>query len=215
MAAHTQRSIYSTWLSRGQNRYGADAYHRRHLANTIESSVWGCDAALCRITLTTSCFVCYRLHLQCRTLLTNWDCGLGLGLGLLSLMSCSAFSSIPCVIVHWLQCKQSSKYSSNCWIMCTSHDRLNCSVAVDKVMASVWVMLHTRVKFHSPTTPQSTCTDRSTQLLACHATTAPSQPRPLPTVARVATRSHPQLTRPLPWHRQTLPIFIYRFRVQE
>jgi len=30
----------------------------------------------------------------------------------------------------------------------------------------------------------------------CRATTAPSQPRPLPTVARVVTRSQPQLRRP-------------------
>jgi len=40
---------------------------------------------------------------------------------------------------------------------------------------------------------------------AWRATTAPSQPRPLPTVASVATRSQPQLgahiRRALPWHR--------------
>ena len=55
------RSIYSKQLSKVQNRYGADAdggaYWRR-LANAIETSVCGGDAALCQITVTTCYYYC-------------------------------------------------------------------------------------------------------------------------------------------------------------
>ena len=56
--------IYSKRLSTGQNRYGANTdggAHWRHLANTIEPSVCGGDAALCQTALTT----CYRQGLRC------------------------------------------------------------------------------------------------------------------------------------------------------
>jgi len=52
--------MWSKWLSRGQNRYGADAdwrllemeLHWRHLTSTTEPSVCSGDTALCQITLT-------------------------------------------------------------------------------------------------------------------------------------------------------------------
>jgi len=58
---HVRRSMYWKRLSRGQNRYGADAgwgvldegAHCRNLANTTEPSVCGGDAALRQIALTT------------------------------------------------------------------------------------------------------------------------------------------------------------------
>jgi len=55
---HARRSTYSKRLSRGQHRYGADA-DRVYLIEsartsehnaTIESSMCGCDAALCQTT---------------------------------------------------------------------------------------------------------------------------------------------------------------------
>jgi len=55
-ARTSPRSIYSKRFSRRQNRYGVDAdwdAYWRNLANTIESSMCGGDAALCQITLTT------------------------------------------------------------------------------------------------------------------------------------------------------------------
>jgi len=63
-------SIYSKWLSRGQNRHGVHAdwgvldggTHWRHLANTTEPSVNGGDPALCRITLTLTTTI----HIQCQ-----------------------------------------------------------------------------------------------------------------------------------------------------
>jgi len=57
---HVQRSIYSKRLSRGQNRYSADAdggAHWRNLANAVEPSVCGSDAALRQITLSTCYFL--------------------------------------------------------------------------------------------------------------------------------------------------------------
>jgi len=60
MPGHVRRSIYSKRLSRGQHRYGADTdwgvglLDEVHIvAYTIEPSMFGGDAALRQIALTT------------------------------------------------------------------------------------------------------------------------------------------------------------------
>jgi len=55
-------NILSKRLNTEQNWYGADAdegAYWRYLANTIEPSVCGADAALCQTTVTT-CYYCQR-----------------------------------------------------------------------------------------------------------------------------------------------------------
>jgi len=58
--------IYAKQLSRGHNQYSMDAdgaAYCCHLANTVEPSVCGIDAALRHITLTT-CYLCH-YHTSC------------------------------------------------------------------------------------------------------------------------------------------------------